>query len=1182
MAILEVHDVQGRVERVALSREQPFLIGSSPKCDVVLAGDRILPIHGRLLWNAQKNRFKVDASPDAQYLVVNGHKMSSSSLRPGDEIEIHGHRMFLLSDGDPVYKESASRDDRTVVQAPPFAAMASSSAAPAPESSPRRAKREARARARSGKREKAKPSLLADELESVVASLEVTEHDRETLGPSPRQGSIPVRGWGRFFYLFSARATRPGQEEVMSSPLVLGLLGTLVALVLLGSALYAIIQRTSASRLYNRAVEDLTDGKYRDALRRFDEFLRVNPKDRRAGQARVHRALSNVRQYTDSTGASWSLALEAERETFDALADDRAFVDSRSELDVEVIKTGEALADRARASADSRILAEAESALVLHGRIAGESAEAILRRSRLPAKLAAARASVLKSQTRARALSAMESALKEGSAAGVYNARDALVASYGDLATDRDLVARMAQANTLILKAVKFDPSQRPAETEPRVDPLGPATSFVLRSDEGAAVASASTTPDGPTVFALSEGLAFGIEGATGAPRWQAPVGLASPFPPLAVPGGTSLLVFDARHDDLVRLDGKTGTLLWRQEIGEPVRVSPLLLGNQVLQPTPSGRLLAIDLETGTLQGTLALGLPLAATPVSDESGQILYLPARADCLFLVGRDPMACVEVIYLGHPAGSIVAAPSRVGRYLALAENEALDRGKLRIFLLGEDGARPVAVQEVPVEGWTWSAPVASGSVLWHSGDRGGISAHALGAYGQKEPLRLIARLDPDPRPSGPAFLVARSEREVMVGASRPSGYELDAERGKINTSWSLGEAGPAAAAPQPAGDVLVFTQRNPQGAGLVLWGVEPRSGAVRWRTLLGTPWTSTPTLEGDRLTTLSPGGPILTLTESALGHGGFVVAKLPRPGLVRIPTVGSRRIEGKGWSAVPASPGASQLLVRTSDEANFQAVPLPTAVGGPLLSRGAEVFLPGADGRAYLVDPTTGEPRAEPFVPPFDRDKPTRWRGASRLGDDALILADDAGRIRRLVRLQDPRPRLATTAELAIGKELVAGPVTTRDAVVVVTAENQVRSLAGRDLSPVGAWPLAAAPAFEPEESGGLVFVADLAGGLLAIGPDGRRLWSVTSSDGSPLAGPPITGPEGVDSVTTNGLLSRRSATDGATLAEFPLGVSPNGGPLRIGRLLAIPDGPGILRPWAPGSPETIVNPAPSRP
>src|SRR5215218_8209611 len=86
MAMLEVHDGPGRVRRVTISRDQTVLFGSSPKCDIVLEGPGVLPFHGRLRWKS--TRFKVDASPDAQHLEVNGKRLAASSFRQGDELRI--------------------------------------------------------------------------------------------------------------------------------------------------------------------------------------------------------------------------------------------------------------------------------------------------------------------------------------------------------------------------------------------------------------------------------------------------------------------------------------------------------------------------------------------------------------------------------------------------------------------------------------------------------------------------------------------------------------------------------------------------------------------------------------------------------------------------------------------------------------------------------------------------------------------------------------------------------------------------------------------------------------------------------------------------------------------------------------------------------------------------------------
>ncbi len=139
--------------------------------------------------------------------------------------------------------------------------------------------------------------------------------------------------------------------------------------------------------------------------------------------------MANVRQFTSATGASWSNALEAERAMVDSVGQEAAYRDASPDLDELVLKTGEALADRAKATGDARALAEAESAAALHARIAGPSAGALLGKSRLPAKLAEARAAVRKAAVRARALAAMDEAIGKGSSSAAYAARDAWSAS---------------------------------------------------------------------------------------------------------------------------------------------------------------------------------------------------------------------------------------------------------------------------------------------------------------------------------------------------------------------------------------------------------------------------------------------------------------------------------------------------------------------------------------------------------------------------------------------------------------------------------------------------------------------------------------------------------------------------------------------------------------------------------
>jgi outer membrane protein assembly factor BamB len=1161
MATFEVHDGLGRVRRVNFTREQTILFGSSPKCEIVLDDPEVLHFHGRLRW--KRDRFKVDASPEAEFIEVNGRKMASSSFRQGDEIQAGSCRIFLITDDDDSPEVSRRpRDDKTRVQPPP--------SYPNPEAGPKPKSDATVVQPPPLPRRGRKPNLEKDEwldvLEVAAPSLEEPLVPGEVPGrrtePGPRTAGSG-RGWGGLVRALRANDLPPGQERILSSPLVVGLVVALVVLVLLSLSLWGIIQRTVASRLYNQAVESLNEGDYRNAIRRFDEFLSRDTGDARASKARVLRALVNVRQFTATTSASWTNALDAERAMVRTVSREPSYRDSSTELAELVLKTAEALADRARVQADPRALAEAESALELHANVAGKAAEAFVKRSRVPGKLADARAAVHKASIRARALAAMDAALRAGSSSGVYDARDALIGQYGDLAGDRALIERMTKANDLIRRAVTVDTSRRPAETEPQSDPFGPPTSLVLRSAPRDQARPAS--PES-LVFALAEGFAAGLDGANGDPLWQVPVGQSSPFPPRPIPGGSTVLAFDARFDELVRLDARTGALIWRQALGEPVNAPPLVLGNQVLQSTSGGKLLLIDLASGELRATVNLGMPLAQPPISDEAGQFLYLLADQDCLFLLSRDPLECVAVEYLGHAAGSVACPPARLGRFLVVAENHTVDDSRWHVFVIDEDGTRVRPVQQVGVAGWTWGTPASSGTVIWATGDRGSTAAYAIGGYDEKSPFRLLGRTNPEPNASGPAFAMARSERELWIASGRSARLELDPETSKIQAAWTLGEAGPALAPPQSAGDLLVLTQQYNEGAGVALWGIEPHSGSVRWRTVLGAAWrvAPSPSPSSDALITLTEDGRRLALARERITSGGFVEVPLPKPGDIRIPPGPLRRVEAGGLTVLVPGSSADHLLVRSGAAAeDFRRVDLPSTVGATPMLWGNDLLVPGVDGRVDLLDPGTGATRAEPYIAPFDRARPIRWLAPVRLDGDAVALADETGRVRRLVRSKGSPPRLVAAGEVSLGGDLAADPIAMEGALVLVTRDGRIRSLASRDLSPVGAWPLEAPLATPPSAVAGRGFLSDSSGDVQAFGPDGLRLWSITLRDGPPF-GPPVVAGDSVWFLGRGGSLERHALADGALLDRVALDILPAGHLQALGSQLVVPVGPGTLR------------------
>ncbi len=1140
MATLEIHQPGGRVDLLVLTRERPILFGSDPKCDIVLRDPAAKPVHGRIGW--RRGRYRVETLPDAAPVEKNGKKVLKSALDQGDEISLGSARIFLTQVDAP------AADAPTRIQPPPLAMAAD------PKGDPRPVLKRTRPAA-----PPSRPGFDPPSMESVVGPLGQSQETIQAIAPigaarpSKAAEPKPRGGWlGRV----AAGDAPPGQERILRSPLMIALAVALVALVALGFGLYGIIHRMAADRSYAAAIDSYEQADDRTAIARFDQFLKSHPDDRRAGKARVLKGLAGVRQFTTGAAPSWSNALEAAQSAVEATSGEPTFEDEAPELADLVRRTAEGLAARARSGGEAEALAGAEAAVALHDQIGGPAAKDVRARTRLPGLLVEARAAVAKARTRTRAIAAMDVALKARSPAAAYKARDDLVAEYADLAADRNVLDRLLAANDLIRDAVTFEPTRGPAAVGPLPSRLGPPLSHVLRSRT-----DRPATGGGAAVFAMAEGFAYGIDGATGAPLWHVPVGASAPFAPRPIPGDEgSALVFDARSNELVRLDARTGAIAWRQPIGGPVADPPLVMGALAYQSTPAGKLLVIELATGELRGTLELGRPLARTPVADESGRWIYALGEEANLFVIDRESMACRAVEYIGHAPGSIGAAPLRLGRYLILAENHRPAAGRLLVYLIAEDGPKLRRRQEIELTGWLWDAPATAGSTLWAAGDEGGLSVFAIGPYDATDPLRPLAKLANESQSLGPTFLSLRSEREGIVASGRSARVDLDAERGTLAARWTLGQAGPALAAPQAAGRLTVLTQQSDQGGGVALWGIDPTGGSVAWRTDLGVAWRSPPsaTVDGG-LATLGARGDDLRIPADRLAEGGFVEQPLPRPGDTLAIGPGLDRIEGGGRVILAPPDGSPFVWTRPAAGGELTRLTLPSPLAARPAFLGEDLFVPAADGRAYLVDPTNGAPRAEPLVLPYDRDRVGRWRSPAVLDDSTLFLVDGGTIVRRVERTTvDGRPRLVTTAEATLDSRAIADPALVAGALVLATADGKVRTLSARDLSPVATIPLDAPLAAGPSTVGPLAVVSDRSGALLAFAADGSRAWTSTLGSGLPVASD-----EGLWTIEGDRLVALDPIV-GTPRGSIPIGQSAAGPPVPLapGRF-AVPLAPGTL-------------------
>ena len=118
MATMEVHDGQGRVQFIELERSTPY--SSAPARTARSSSKGRGSSRSTAGIRFKSGRFKVEASPDAEFVMINGHRMANGSIDLGDEIAVGPCRLFLLRmDQEDVTRRSRAGRPPSRRAAPP-------------------------------------------------------------------------------------------------------------------------------------------------------------------------------------------------------------------------------------------------------------------------------------------------------------------------------------------------------------------------------------------------------------------------------------------------------------------------------------------------------------------------------------------------------------------------------------------------------------------------------------------------------------------------------------------------------------------------------------------------------------------------------------------------------------------------------------------------------------------------------------------------------------------------------------------------------------------------------------------------------------------------------------------------------------------------------------------------------
>ena len=163
---------------------------------------------------------------------------------------------------------------------------------------------------------------------------------------------------------------RPGEQDLLASPLVLGFGGLALVLLLASGVIWFLIGREGADRLYAGAVADEESGKYSQAIQRYEEFLLSYPADERTASARLGLGFARIQRYMTGAAPAWNKALEEFNRFIANVRDQPEFANERDRLRDLARTLANGAAASAERTGERRLLAFADQGRRLFERFA--------------------------------------------------------------------------------------------------------------------------------------------------------------------------------------------------------------------------------------------------------------------------------------------------------------------------------------------------------------------------------------------------------------------------------------------------------------------------------------------------------------------------------------------------------------------------------------------------------------------------------------------------------------------------------------------------------------------------------------------------------------------------------------------------------------------------------------------
>ena len=618
------------------------------------------------------------------------------------------------------------------------------------------------------------------------------------------------------------------------------------------------------------------------------------------------------------------------------------------------------------------------------------------------------------------------------------------------------------------------------------------------------------------------DGVLYVLSAADGNLLWRRFVGREVPSAQL-VGDPHDVVVADARRQELLRLHGVDGKMVWRLPLGESFMTGPIT-ADQMWVTLPSGKFLLIDALSGVVQEHIEFPQRLAAAASLSSDGNSIFQLGDHSNLFVLDATSMKCRAVYYLGHKTGEIQLPPQMVGPLLIAAQQAGRNRTLLHALLWNDNNASLGAIHP----------PIALDSRLDQPLLTDRNRAIAIDGHGA---IRVLEVDDASDEPSlaviaekssvndSVAAHAAIADGLLVVGDQRLAGYRVQSARGTLPPEWANHDGDLFVAPLHMDGEFVFHAHRQKDQAGVIVTAARLVSkdkqvaGQPIWQTRIA----------------LEPAGAV-----NEIADDNFIAWCKSGDGFVIDPT-------------------ATGLLAVNASEHTGQKSALHSSASW----RGGTIEVGDFSQLSFVHDDRNDSETAAaasvfPFQPTLRPGQRFDWLRPAVIDDQRFIAADRTGGVFVIHVDAAARRTSAALTQTELQVSLVAGPtIVDRYAHFIERGDDfdSVVPLALDDLQPAESLALAGRVVWGPEVCGDVSLLAIEPGGLVAVRAPASQVWTCDLSSERP-AGSPLAVDDQLLIATKAGRLLTLSRTTGQIQHEIHFAQPLASGPAMVDDRVAV--------------------------